>query len=120
MSSSRPVPLWLVLLAIPYWGAVAWLTDVSPFQPGRRCETPATVVPAPPPPPSRCYYAGPNDLRCESGHYYRYYRLYKGEPRVGDFPARPRFRTLGLANGSYETQLLLARPHHEDLVDPFR
>jgi hypothetical protein len=120
MSSSRPVPLWLVLLAIPYWGAVAWLTDASPLQPVPRAEpTPVVVVPPPPlPSPGRCYYTGPNELRCDHPHY-RLYR-HQGVPHgLGDFPARPHFQTLDLARGSYETQLLLDRGDRRGLLDPF-
>jgi hypothetical protein len=118
MRSSRPVPLWLVLLAIPYWGAVAWLTDASPFQPADRAEPAPVVVPAPPPAPGRCYYSGPNELRCDHPHY-RFYRQ-RGVPHgLGDFPAGPHFQTLGLARGSYERQLLLDRGDRRELLDPF-
>jgi hypothetical protein len=122
MSSSRPVPLWLVLLAIPYWGAVAWLTDASLFQPVPRAEPTPVVVPAPPPPrqwrPQHCFRSDRSELT-DPFNCRRVYLPPQLPNHVGDFPARPHFQTLGLARGSYETQLLLDRGDRNGLVDPF-
>jgi hypothetical protein len=121
MSASRPVPLWLVLLAIPYWGAVAWLSDASPLQPRRATTTVRVEQPLPrriPPPDHGCYRirTPANGDRwvgvCDFG-----FRPRLIPDRRGDFPTGPpRFRTLDLARDNYQKQMLLEYPGRADVL----
>ena len=109
------MPWWLLLLAIPYWGAVWWLSDFSPFTACRtpRLEVRAAVVPAVPVVVRDCHGARLEIRRGPSGEVISWHGnnqsldcggwLHQPEAPLGDFPDRRVGPDFGKAERGFPT-----------------